>query len=105
MENVQLPPELLNLIVFALTAGTTWLVVEGFKGLGEAFGRDFSKVAKVLAAIVSAGVVSTVTGVINALLGFVPAEYALIVNQVLTLLVLLFSAFGIQRRVSIYRFG
>lgn len=101
MQSVQLPVELLDLLVFALTAGTTWLVVEGFKGLGEAFNKDFSNVAKIIAAIVSAGVVSTVTGVLNALLGLVPAESAPFVQQVLILLVLLFSAFGIQRRVKL----
>jgi len=98
MQSLQLPPELQNLLVFALTAGVTWLVVEGFKGLGEAFGKDFSNVAKVIAAVVSAGVVSTVTGVLNALLALVPAESAPLVQQALILIVLLFSAFGIQRR-------
>lgn len=101
MQSVQLPPELLNLLVFAITAGVTWLVVEGFKGLGEAFDKDFSNIAKIIAAIVSAGVVSTVTGVLNALLALVPAESAPLVQQGLLLVVMLFSAFGIQRRVKL----
>lgn len=100
MEFAQLPPELVEYLSLVLTAAVTWLVVEGFKGLGEAFDKDFSNTAKILAAIVSAGVVSTVTGVLNALIALVPAEYAPLVSQVLLLLVSLFAAFGIQRQRS-----
>lgn len=97
---MEIPQELLNLVVYVVTVGVTWLVVEGFKGLGEAFGKDFSNPAKVFAAIISAGVVSIVTGVLDAGLGFIPAEYIPLAQQFLGLLVLLFSAFGYQRRVK-----
>lgn len=98
MQSVQLPPELLQILTLALTAGVSWLVVEGFKGLGEAFGKDFSVFAKIVAAIISTAAVSAVTGVLNASLALIPEQYAPLANQVLLLLVGLFSAFGIQRR-------
>lgn len=104
MSNVVLPPELVQVLTVFLVAGVTWLVVAGVKGLGEAFGRDFSKAATVVAATVSVGVVAIALGVIDALLGFIPAEAAPIVNQVFALVVILFAAFGVQRQWKI-RFG
>ena len=95
---MELPVELSQLLSGLLVAGVTWLVVAGFKGLGEAFGKDFSQIAKVFAAIVAAGVVSTVFGLIDAGLAFIPAEYAPVVQNFLALLVALFSAMGIQRQ-------
>ncbi len=103
MEQVQLPAELLNLIVLGVTAAVTWLVVEGFKGLGGAFGKDFSVAAKLFAVVISAGAVSIVTGVISVALSFVPAEYAQVAQGFLGFLVLLFSAFGVQRQAKLAR--
>lgn len=92
-----IPKELVELLSYVVVAGVTWLVVAGFKGLGEAFGKDFSSVSKVIAAIVSAAAVSAVIGVSEALVGMIPVEYAPVVNQFLALLVVAFSAMGIQR--------
>jgi len=97
---MELPNELVVLLTGLLGAGVTWLVVEGFKGLSEALKVDLSKFATIAAAIVSASVVGTVVALLNAALSFVPVEYQPIVGQVLALLVMIFSAFGIQRRVK-----
>lgn len=94
---IELPKELITLISVLVGAGATWLVVAGFKGLGEAFGKDFSKVAKVVAAVVAAGAISTVLGVFNSLLALIPADYIPLTQQVLGLVVMLLSAFGLQR--------
>jgi hypothetical protein len=96
--NMELPNELVLLIGVTVTGFVSWLVVEGFKGLGEAFGHDFSNFSKIVAGIISAGMVSTIVGVTNAALALVPLEYQPIAAQVLALLVALFSAMGIQRR-------
>jgi len=95
---MELPVELIGLITAAIGAGVTWLVVAGVKGLGEAFDKDFSNAAKVLAAVISAGVVSIAFGIIDLGLSAVPVDFQPIAQSALSLLVLLFSAFGIQRQ-------
>ena len=95
---MELPVELVGMLTTLLVAGVTWLVVAGVKGLGEAFGKDFSASAKVIAAIVSAGVVSTVFGLIDLGLASVPVDYQPVVNGVLGLIVTLMTAMGIQRQ-------
>ncbi|MCP3893395.1 MAG: hypothetical protein GY706_02005 [Bacteroides sp.] len=95
---MELPVELVGLLSSLLVAGVTWLVVAGFKGLGEAFDKDFSVAAKAVAAVVSAAVVSAVFGVIDIGLAYVPEQFAPVVQSVLALLVTLFSAMGIQRQ-------
>lgn len=93
-----LPQELVTLITTGVGLFLTWLVVEGFKGLSEAIGIDLSSLAKVIAAIVSTGIVGTLIGVLNALLGAVPVEYVPLVQAILTLIITVFGAMGIQRR-------
>lgn len=98
MEELQLPVELVGLITSLLAGGVTWLVVAGFKGLGEAFGKDFSNAAKVVAGILVAGVTTSVFGLIDFGLTFIPADYLPVVNQVLSLIVAWLTAAGIQRQ-------
>lgn len=100
MEVLTVPAELIALITIALGGAVTWLVVEGFKGISEAFGKDLSTVAKVIAAIVSTGVVGIVVGIINVLAGLVPEAYVPVVQTFLSLLVSLFAAFGLARRAK-----
>jgi len=95
---MEIPVELMNVLQGLLVAGVTWLVVAGFKGLGEAFGKDFSNLAKAVAAVVSAGVVSVVFGLIDLGLAAVPVQYAQIVQAVFSLLVVILSSMGIQRQ-------
>ncbi len=95
---MELPVELVGLITVLLVAGVTWLVVAGFKGLGEAFDKDFSTTAKVVASIVSAGVVSVVFGLINVGLAAIPPNYLPVVEGALGFLVTLLAAMGIQRQ-------
>jgi uncharacterized membrane protein YiaA len=97
---MELPNELVLLIGVTVTGFVSWLVVEGFKGIGEAFGHDFSAFSKVVAGIVSVSAVSAIVGVFNAALVLVPVEYQSITAQVLALIVSLFAAMGIQRRVK-----
>ena len=101
MNTLTIPPELIALITVALGGFITWLVVEGVKGLSEAFGKDLSKVGKVLAAVISTGVVGIVVGVINALSALVPPEYVPTAQAALTFLVSLFAAFGYARRAKL----
>ena len=98
---IELPAELVTILTALIGAGVTWLVVEGFKMLGEAVGKDFSALATTIAAIISASVVSAVLGVLNVLLGQIPAEYAEVARAILGLLVVLFGAFGIHRRAKV----
>ena len=98
---MELPQELVGLLTTLIVAGVTWLVVAGFKGLGEAFGKDFSSAAKVVAAVVSASVVSTVFGLVDLGLSAIPADYLTVVNGVLSVIVALLSAMGIQRQSKI----
>lgn len=95
---MELPHELVVLITAFVGGGITWLVVEGFKGISEALGKDLSTFAKVAAGIVSAAAVSSVVALANAALGFVPAEYQQITAQILGLIVMVFGAMGIQRQ-------
>ena len=95
---MELPLELVQLLTGLVGAGVTWLVVAGLKGLGEAFGKDFSNAAKVTAAVISAGVISTLLGLIDLGLSSIPANFLPVVQQVLGLLVTLLAAMGIQRQ-------
>jgi hypothetical protein len=98
---MQLPSELVLLIGVTVTGFVSWLVVEGFKGLSEAFGKDLSAFAKVVAGIISVSAVSTIVGIFNAALALIPPEYQPITGQVLALIVSLFAAMGVQRRAKI----
>jgi len=97
---MELPNELVVLITAVVGAYITWLVVEGFKGLGEAVGKDLSTFAKVAAGIVSASAITAIIALANAALGFVPVEYQPIVAQVLSLIVMVVGAMGVQRRAK-----
>jgi uncharacterized membrane protein len=97
---MQLPNELVLLIGVTLTGFVSWLCVEGIKGISEAFGKDLSSFAKIVAGIVSTAVVGSVIGIINAALALVPAEYQSIAQQILALLVAVFSAYGVQRQAK-----
>lgn len=108
MRLVQLPDPLRSAITMFLIAGVTWLVVEGFKMLGEAFHKDFSVMAKTVAAIVSSAVVSVVLGIFDALLALIPSQYEVLANAILSLLVILvasLSAMGIHRFVKMKKLG
>lgn len=94
---MELPQELVVLITAFVGGGVTWLVVEGFKGFSEAIGKDLSTFAKVAAGIVSASVVTAIVALANAALSFVPVEYQPLAAQVLSLIVMVFGAMGIQR--------
>lgn len=97
-----LPNELIVLITAFVGGAVTWLVVEGFKGLSEALGKDLSTFAKVAAGIISASAVGTIIALTNAALGFIPVEYQPIAAQVLSLIVMVFGAMGIQRQTNKY---
>lgn len=96
METLTLPQELVALLTTLLTGGVTWLVVAGFKGLGKAFNKDFSTSAKIVAGIVSTGVVGTLFGLVDAGLAAIPANYVPVVQGVFGLIVAYLSAVGIQ---------
>ena len=95
---MELPVELVGLLTSLIAGAVTWLVVAGFKGLGEAFGKDFSKAAKIIAGLVVAGVTTTVFGLIDFGLTSIPVEYQPVVSQVLALIVAWLTAAGIQRQ-------
>ena len=97
---MELPNELVVLITAVIGAGVTWLVVEGFKGLSEAMGVDLSTFAKVAAGIISAAAVGAIIALANAALSFVPVDYQPIVAQILSLIVMVVGAMGVQRRVK-----
>ena len=97
---MELPNELVVLITAFVGGGITWLVVEGFKGFGEATGKDLSNFAKVAAGIVSASAVTMIIALANSALGFIPPEYQPLAAQVLSLIVMVFGAMGIQRGVK-----
>lgn len=99
---MELPNELIVLITAAVGGGVTWLVVEGFKGLSEALGKDLSTFAKVAAGIIAAASVGTIIALANAALGFVPVEYQPLAAQILGLIVMVFGAMGIQRQTNKY---
>lgn len=98
MNELQVPVELLNLILGLVSAGATWLVVAGIKGLGEVFKKELSKPAKTIAAIVSAGAVGVVSGLLDLAALSVPTNTVEITQYVLGLLVLLLTPMGIQRQ-------
>jgi hypothetical protein len=95
-----LPNELVVLITAFVGGAITWLVVEGFKGFSEALGKDLSTFAKVAAGIISASAVTAIIALANAALGFVPVEYQPLAAQILSLIVMVFGAMGIQRKVK-----
>jgi len=102
--DMQLPAELVAVLSMALVAVVTKFVVDGVKGLAEALSKvlkrpvELSKVATIIAAAASAFAVSVVIGLVNFTLGFVPPEYAPIVQAVFTVLIGMFGAMGIHRR-------
>jgi len=95
---MELPVELVGLITVLISGWVTWVVVAGFKGLGEALGKDFSKPTKIVTAIIVSGVTVVVFGLIDFGLTSVPVDYQPIVNNVLSLLVVWLTAAGIQRQ-------
>jgi hypothetical protein len=97
---MELPNELVVLITALIGGWITWIVVEGVKGFGEAIDKDLSVFAKVAAGIVSASAVTAIVALANAALGFVPVDYQPIAAQVLSLIVMVVGAMGIQRRMK-----
>jgi len=103
MNEVQIPAQLLNLILGLIATGTTWLVVAGIKGIGEAFGRDLSNTAKVVSAVVATGMVGIITNLLNLAALAIPLQYVDVVQSGLSFLVVLFSAIGVQRQYKKFK--
>jgi len=83
---IELPEELKALLAIALTV----IVTQVLKFIGSKINVDLSGyTAKVTAALVGAVIVFT-----NAVLSNVPAEFAPIVQQLLTLIVVVLGSFG-----------
>ena len=86
---VQLPDKLVGLI----SIGVIYLVTEGLKALGSVFKVDISGGGSVIAAALTTAVVAF----LNGWLALVPAAWAPVANQILTLIVLLLGAGGFWR--------
>lgn len=97
---MELPIPIVNLLTVLLTGGTTWLVVSGIKGIGNAFGKDFSSAAKNVAAIISASVITAVFGVIDLGIASVPEAYIPVLSAVLTVVANWLTAAGIQYKTK-----
>jgi hypothetical protein len=94
---VELPQALEAFIALAVAGAVTFLVMEGFKALGSAFGsKDFSTIAKAVAAVASGAAVTLVLGLARVFLGLIPVEWEPIANIVLSALVALLSM-GLHR--------
>lgn len=91
-----IPAEFLDTLLLAIAALMTFLVTAGIKSLGKLFKKDFSKTAKAISAIVSAGFVGIATNVLQFMVSSMPPETASIVQQTLSLAVVLLSAMGVQ---------
>lgn len=87
---LELDPNLQLIIVGLITM----LVTEGLKVVSGWMGLDLSGAG----AAVTAGVVALILTFLGALLGLVPPEYHEIAKAVMSLLVVLLSAFGVHSR-------
>lgn len=100
---MELSAELIAVIQLAVVGGVTWIVVEGVKGVVEAFGGNMNtkigKFANALAAVIAASAVATIIGVINLALAQIPPEFIPVVREVLALLTGALTAMGFARRV------
>jgi hypothetical protein len=87
-----LPDALTGLIAL----GIGFLVTQGMKAISQKFGSDLSGYA----AMITAGLVTSVVAFGNSLLSLVPAAYTEPVSIVLTLIVSLFGVFGLHYSYS-----
>jgi hypothetical protein len=87
-----LPDALTGLIAL----GIGFLVTQGMKAISQKFGGDLSGYA----AMITAGLVTSIVAFGNSLLSLVPAAYTEPVSIVLTLIVSLFGVFGLHYSYS-----
>lgn len=98
MNELEIPIELLNLVLGLIASGATWLVVAGIKGVVDVFGWKMPKWSKTVAAVISAGVVGVTVNLIDLAVIAVPASAVPAVQSGLGFLVILLAAMGIQRQ-------
>lgn len=94
---LELPVELVTAVSLAVTAWLTKLIVDGVKALSESLGWDLSRVGTIIAAAVSAAVVSILIGLANFGLSFVPPEWWPVAQSIFLTLVGMFGAMGVHR--------
>lgn len=77
-------------------AGVLYLVTEGLKVVGSWFGKDLSGSASAI----SSALVAAIMVFANQLLALIPEAYAPVVEQALSLVVLILTASGLFRTVK-----
>jgi hypothetical protein len=100
---MQLPNELVTVLSVIIGGFVVKLVTDGIKGLSESLGYDLGKIGSLIAAALSTCIVTVAIGLINFGLGFVPPQYAPIVQGVFAVLLTLLSGMGLHRQAKLAR--
>lgn len=100
---MQLPVDLVNVLSVVIGGFVVKVVTDGFKALSEALHFDLGTLGTLIAAAVSACVVSIVIGLANFGISFVPPEYWPIVQGVFAVLLTLLGGMGLHREAKLSR--
>ena len=100
---MELPAELTNVLTVIIGGFVVKVVTDGVKALSESMGYDLGKVGAIIAAALSACAVTISIGLLNFGLGFVPPEYAPIMNGVFVTLLTILGGMGYHRAAKLAR--
>jgi hypothetical protein len=100
---MELPVELIDVLSLVIGGFVVKIVTDGIKALSASVGYDLGKIGTLIAASLSTCVVAITIGLLNFGLGFIPPEYAPIVQGIFTFLLTVLGAMGLHREAKLAR--